>query len=512
MLNETIKTFKFIKQFKKFKNSEDEVVKQRALLYIKNMLKTEGGVFRKFIQYSGTSASEMKEIQDLSQDKLEGIPLEEVLEVLHKNLGDKADCISEVSTSAIAASVGQVHFAKLLLKNSIDKVDIAIKIQYPNIKQTFINQLKILNILPKTMALTPMKKWGIDIVAYQKELSNLIDHECDYRLEAAELDLWEGYLKDHHNCSVPKVYHEFSNEYVLVQSLVDGVLIDNVVEDWSDSEKKNIGEKLINAYFSLLFKNRTMQGDTNHGNFLFNRNRQEIIFIDLGQTIKFENKFINALLYILDRKFKNQSYCSLSFFVSLGFDKGKLENISQKLDLIIDILFEPLFANSSNNLNDWHYKKQLDLLLGEDKWWFRSAGGTDFFLFMKSFMGLKNLICKLDVNIFFKGILKVILDDLGSSNIMIPIVHTEVKLNVESQSKNLKILIIDNNEEKVKMTLPFMAIFDIDQYLNEQMLETIKKKKINLENIIQNALKDGGKPKEVFRLEYDKKTIVVDFI
>ena len=57
-----------------------------------------------------------------------------------------------------------------------------------------------------------------------------------------------------------------------------------------------------------------------------------------------------------------------------------------------------------------------------------------------------------------------------------------------------------------------MAIFDIDQYLNEQMLETIKKKKINLENIIQNALKDGGKAKEVFRLEYDKKTIVVEFI
>ena len=512
MLSETIKTFKFIRQFRKFKHSEDEVVKQRALLYIKNMLKTEGGVFRKFIQYSGTSPKEMKEIQDLNQDKLEGIPLDEILKVLHDKLGDKADDITEISTDAIAASVGQVHFGKLKQSGNSDKIDIAIKIQYPNIKKTFINQLKVLNILPASMSITPLKKWGIDITSYQNELNHLIEQECDYRKEAAELDLWQEYLKNESHCFVPKVFHEYSNEFVLVQSLVDGVLIENVQEYWTQTEKKDIGEKLVKAYFYLLFKYRTMQGDTNHGNFLFNRKKQEVIFIDLGQTIHFEEKFINALIYILDKKYNEESYCSLSFFVALGFDKSKLENITPKLDLIINVLFEPLFTNFANDLNDWDYKKQLDLLLGEDKWWFRSAGGTDFFLFMKSFMGLKNLICKLNTKVFFKGILQNILKELNSNNITIPIVSSNEETHFESHSKNIKILIIDKNVEKVKMTLPFMAIFDIDQYLNEPMLETIKNQKMNLQEIIQNALKDGGLPKEVFRLEYDEKKIIVEFI
>jgi predicted unusual protein kinase regulating ubiquinone biosynthesis (AarF/ABC1/UbiB family) len=362
------------------------------------------------------------------------------------------------------------------------------------------------------MSITPMKKWGIDITSYQNELNHLIEQECDYTKEAAELDLWQEYLKNESHCFVPKVFHEYSNEFVLVQSLIEGVLIENVQEYWTQTEKKDVGEKLVKAYFYLLFKYRTMQGDTNHGNFLFNRKKQEVIFIDLGQTIHFEEKFINALIYILDKKYNEETYCSLSFFVALGFDKSKLENITPKLDLIINILFEPLFTNFANDLNDWDYKKQLDLLLGEDKWWFRSAGGTDFFLFMKSFMGLKNLICKLNTTIFFKGILQNILKELNSNNITIPIVSSNESTHFESHSKNIKILIIDKNVEKVKMTLPFMAIFDIDQYLNEPMLETIKNQKINLQEIIQNALKDGGLPKEVFRLEYDEKTIVVEFI
>lgn len=504
MLSEGFKTFKFIRHFKKLKNAKDDIAKQRALLYLKELLKTEGGVLTKFLQYQGTSANEVKEIQELTQQKLEGISLEDINQILKSNLGEKYKDLKDVSTDAIAASVGQVHFAKL------NGEDIAIKIQYPDIKRTFIDQLKLLNVLPAAMSVTPMRKWGIDLKSYQVELTRLIEQECNYNHEANQLDDWEKYLKDQKHCFVPKTYREYSNESILVQSYIDGVQVESVVEHWTEEEKRDIGEKLIRSYFNLFFNHKIIQGDTNHGNFLFNREKMNIYFIDLGQTVSFEDNFVNAFIYILERIYNEKEYSSLSFFVALGFDEKKIEHITDKLDLLIEILFQPLFADYAYNLNEWDYKKELDYLLGDDKWWFRSAGGTEFFLFMKSFMGLKNLICKLDIKVFFKGILNDELKAIGTRSI--PILSQDPESKIKAHSTHIGILVKEGDFEKVKMTIPLVAIFDIREYFDEKTQKKIKEQNINLDEIIKNALNDGGKPKEIFHLDIDKKTISVSLV
>ncbi len=501
MLKQGIKTLKFIKEFKKYNNSKDEIVKKRALLYLKELLKTEGGLLTKFLQYKGTSTEELKEIQDLSQQVLEGIAVEEIVDILKYNFPDNYEKIENISNYAVAASVGQVHFANL------SGEDIAIKIQYPDIKETFIDQLKVLNVLPKMMEFSPLKKWGINLGEYQLELQKLIEQECNYKHEARQLVLWKKYLIPIDGCSVPDVIEEFSNEFILTQSFINGVKVDEA-KCWNKDDKKKVGDTLAKAYFHLFLNEKITQGDTNHGNFLFEQFNKHVYFIDLGQTIHFSDEFVKAFLYLIDAKYNNKDFCSLSFFIGIGFDQLKLEHLGHKLDLIIDILFEPLLSERAFDVNTWNYKKDLDLLLGEDKWWFRSAGGTEFFLFMKSFMGIKNLLAKLEVKIFFRSIISEIMSSKKDQNYSI-MLQTKVESRIESHSKNIKILVVEKGIEKVKLTIPFMAIFDIEDYFDHDVKKRITSQNIDIKDVIQNALADGGRPKEFFHLVLDEKEITL---
>ncbi len=504
MIGESLKTIKFIKHFRAYHKSEDEVVRKRALLYLKELLKTEGGILTKFLQYKGTSPHELAEINELTQQKLEGIPIEEIRSILSSSLGDKADDVQDLSDFAIAASVGQVHFAQ------IDGKSVAIKVQYPNIKKTFLEQLKIFKILPTVLKASPLKKWGIDIGAYQKKLQQLIEQECDYKHEASELKKWNDYLGPLYFAHVPLVLENYSTDNIITQTQMKGVLVEGLGEITTPKQRKQMGENLIHAYFHLLFNHGVTQGDTNHGNFLFNTKSNDVYFIDLGQTIEFTVEFKNAILYLVDCRLNDKDFSPYSFLVAIGFDAKKLIPLENKLNLIVEILFQPLFANYANNLNNWDYKKELDLLLGEDKWWFRSAGGTEFFLFMKSFMGVKNLICKLDVDIFYRGILKEISESINGDHFEIPILTPTTSEEVASDQ--ISISVMEGEREKVKMTLPFMAIFELEQYFNETITKKIEEKNIDIKKVVQNALKDGGKPKEIFSLAYDNKVISINLI
>ena len=508
MLSEGIKTYKFIKHFKQYQSSKDELVRKRALLYLKDLLSTEGGLLTKFLQYKGTSAEELEELSELSSSKIEGIEYSEIMKVLSQELGTRAQDFKLISEDAIAASVGQVHFATL----GADKV--ALKIQYPNIKQVFIEQLKLLKVLPSIMNLGPMKKWGVDISVYQKELSRLVEQECDYSYEARELELWRGYLLEHSNCHVPKLYPEYSTSSVIVESFIDGQSIDDIKKEWSSPEKLAVSKTLISAYFDLFLKHRVIQGDTNHGNFIFKRSDLSVYFIDLGQTIRFSQRFVSAFLYILDAKLNSKPYCAFSFFIAIGFDEDKIKLIANKLDLILDILVQPLVCEYAIDLKDWRYREELDLLLGDEKWWFRSAGGTEFFSFMKSFLGLKNLFSKLNINTFFRKILVEQIDQFSADVKVIELFEISEFCFETKPSTKLLIHVQEGDVDKVKLTLPFMSIFDLGRYLDATIIQKIEGQGVDFEEIIRSALDDGarllpGQSKTIFTYEEDLKTITI---
>jgi predicted unusual protein kinase regulating ubiquinone biosynthesis (AarF/ABC1/UbiB family) len=507
MIKEGIKTFKFVREFKNLKNADDDVSRKKALIYIKEILGNEGGLLIKLLQYLGTKQADIDEV--LRSDdghRTIGISKDEIIEILKSKYGSLFSNLYDLSDTAYPASVGQVHKAKL---ESGDQV--AVKVQYPKIKKVFTEQLRLLKLLPSMTNATSMKKWGIDFKNYQMNLEKMIQQECNYYFEIDELKAWEKYLINNNDCKVPKVYDEFSKEDVYVQEFIDGDFLDEVNLNWLESEKKIIARNLTNVYFDLFFNNSVAQGDTNFGNFIFTRSTDGVVinFIDLGQSVHFSKQFVLSVACALHNEINGIEYSRIGFLRDIGFDVKKLQHIAGKADLIIEILFEPFNANYAYNVNSWKYKESLDLLLGEDKWWFRSAGGTEFFFFMKSFMGIKNIIAQLDVTVFYNQILKDLLDKFDLGDFKISNVALDEKYQLHTHGKQLIVIVLEDNKEKVKVTLPFNALFDLGEYLDPEVKDSIQSQGYNIENLVRESLKDGGRPKDVFHIIEGNKEYIV---
>lgn len=499
MIKRGIKTLQLIKNYKALSQAKNDIARERALLFLKNLLKEEGGIFTKFLQYQGTKQDEINSILAKNPHELMGIPFKEIQEIVYREFPLLYDEIKNLNSEGLAASVGQVHFAHF------KDQEIAIKIQYPNIKQTFKEQFKLLNLLPKAMNVSPMRKWGFDLDGLQQKMEELINLETDYLREARELKSWKELLKFHPHVSVPEVVEELSNARILTTTRIDGIHIQDISRVPSMTRKKYV-ENLVSAYLDLMLNHRVIQGDTNHGNFLFGEYDEKVTFIDLGQTVKLSESFIDAFHYLLQKKYRNDNEIHyLSLFNALGFDVNKLSPIEARLPLLVEILFEPFLVPFQYDLSTWDYKKRLDTLLGEEKWWFRSAGNTEFFLFMKSFMGLKNLLVKLWPKLYLKSLVSPY---ISKNKIELPLVDN---LPEEKQYKATKVEVqlLEDGRQKVHLKLPLMAIFNLEEYFSESTAILISQKGHNLEQIVKDALYDGGMPKVFFHEMIGKKEIIL---
>ena len=124
-----------------------------------------------------------KDLEKL-QDKLPPFTKKEASQILKNELGEEVFInIHEFSEPVAAASIAQVHFAKIK-KNGIDK-NVAIKVLRPSIQKIFNEELDALmllayaieNIVRKTKRLKL-----VEVVYLLKEITNI---EMDLRFEAA---------------------------------------------------------------------------------------------------------------------------------------------------------------------------------------------------------------------------------------------------------------------------------------------------------------------------------------
>ena len=137
----------------------------------------------------------------------------------------------------------------------------------------------------------------------------------------------------------------------------------------------------------------------------------------------------------------------------------------------------------------------------------------DFFLFMKGFLGLKNLLNLWNVNLNWNQIGKEIISQHQLPTEIIPPFEGRSGINhARHHGKNIQVRVVDGTKEKVKLTMPFMTIFDLDDFIDEEVKEQIKREGHDLDKIIQEALIDGGKPKELVNIKKGHKTYFVAIV
>lgn len=503
MIKQGIKAYKFAKTFKKYKQADSEAEKVKAAKLLSRFFEEEGGVFLKVAQYLGTQKDQAQQIQDLSLKNDSVLSHELFIELLENHLEREFKSVFEsIDDKPYSASIGQVQQGKLLTGE-----DVAIKVQYPFIKDKLDEQLKLLNLIPTGV---PEKKWGVDIGAYKQMIKKLLDKELDYSFERSLQEQAIEAFAEFPFIYVPKTYSEYSNDRILVSEFIEGLDVDDI-KLFSYEDKRSFAENLLKTFILMIYKG-CFQADSNHGNFLFLKPNHQIVLIDFGQFKILDKDFSKTMLSLLYGMVTEKELDYASFMVGLGFNEKKMIKIQSSLEVIARILFEPFLKDYPYDLNNWGYKRKIDLCLGEDKWWFRSAGGENFFLLMKSFMGVKNLIEKLDVNLHWRKCFLDIVSDIDNEFLNFTPPKSSVLRAPVFMGNAVSVLFIENGVTKVQLKLGIGVLFDFRDTIGEDVVQKLEAEGINVDEIAQEALKSGARPMKLFELKDEKKDIIVEIV
>lgn len=491
---------------KKLQRSQSETERLLAKRALAGLFADARGITMKVGQlFAGTDGE--TPFQTLVES-IEPLPLKVMIPLLEAELGQKYQKVFRAIAPAIAAaSLGQVHFAEL--KNG-DKV--AVKIRYPDISAAVDAELRLVGMLP---GVGPVKRWGFDLEAYKKSLRDNMRRELDYRSEAQRQDDF-GRNVQVPGLKVPKVYMDLCRERVLVQSRAEGLLIDQIGH-WPEQERLAIGQTLMMTLFKSLFVAGEVHGDPHPGNIFYSHDQNgqpQLTLLDYGCTITIAEPRRLALLKLIVGCRERNPTKPLDCFAALGFDGKKLGIISGSLPALCQILFKPFLLNHAFNAEQWQLAQGVKDLLGDYRWWFRSAGPSDLFLLMRAFQGLIQQLQQLDVNLYWWPLLqqavgRELLERADAYEL--PAVELEESglkvLSFDQQATLLCVRVTEGREQRVLVKMPAEAVLDLEHLIPEDVLmRIISSGTIDLTQLGDSIRANGIIPQQLFVFEDRQKT------
>ena len=239
-----------------------------------------------------------KDLEKL-QDKVPAFDLYDAKKIIKKEIGEKQfNNIIEISEPIAAASIAQVHIAKI--KNENQEKQVAIKILRPDIEKLFNEELDALMLFAYIIENTIPKAKRLKLVEVVHLLREITNIEMDLRFEAAAAnELYENTEQDH-GFNVPKIYWNYTTKKILTLDKVEGISIrehDKLKNLGVDLKK--LAENLIQHFLKQAVRDGFFHGDMHQGN-LFVDNKGNIIPVDfgiMGRLDKNNRKFLAEILY-----------------------------------------------------------------------------------------------------------------------------------------------------------------------------------------------------------------------
>jgi predicted unusual protein kinase regulating ubiquinone biosynthesis (AarF/ABC1/UbiB family) len=144
--------------------------------------------------------------------------------------------------------------------------EVAVKIQYPGISRTI--RADVRNLLALMTPLRVTRDWE-NGKEQLEELARALETETDYEQEARTLEKARSLFHEDDGVIVPHVYAEYSTRRVLTMEFVKGMHIHEFLAGRPSQELRNhFGEKMMLAWYRMLFSGRMNYIDWHPGNFL----------------------------------------------------------------------------------------------------------------------------------------------------------------------------------------------------------------------------------------------------
>ena len=211
-----------------------------------------------------------KKLESL-QDRLPPFSIIEAKQIIKNDLGrDTYNSIIEISEPVAAASIAQVHKAKINDNGTIK--DVAIKILRPNIKKVFneeIDAMMLFAFLVESLIKKTKRLKLVEVVFLLKEITNL---EMDLRFEAAAANEYAENTKNDAGFRVPKIYWNYTSENVMTLDWIDGVSIRETEElKKQNIDTNKIAEDIIQHFLRHAVRDGFFHADMHQGNVFVDR-------------------------------------------------------------------------------------------------------------------------------------------------------------------------------------------------------------------------------------------------
>jgi len=319
-----------------------------------------GTTFIKLGQFLATRpdiiGDEMAKDLEKLQDKVPAFELYEAKKVIKKEIGEKQyQNIIEIGEPIAAASIAQVHFAKI--KNENQEKQVAIKILRPDIEKLFNEELDALMLFAYIVENTVSKAKRLKLVEVVHLLREITNIEMDLRFEAAAAnELYENTKLDK-GFNVPKIYWNYTTKKILTLDKVNGISIREQKKlDDQGVNLKQLAENLIQHFLKQAVRDGFFHGDMHQGN-LFVDSKGNIVPVDfgiMGRLDKNNRKFLAEILY----GFIQRDYLKVA---EVHFQAGLVPQNASKDEFAqaLRSVGEPIFGQSIKDISGGNLLAQL---------------------------------------------------------------------------------------------------------------------------------------------------------
>ena len=237
-------------------------------------------------------------------------------------------------TPMAAASIGQVHRGR-----TIDGRDLAIKVQYPGVRDSIDSDVDNIATLMRVSGVVPKT---LDVTSILSEAKRQLHEEADYEREGRYLARFGALLADEADFRVPALHADLTRSSVLAMSHVAGVPIETLAEA-SQEERDRVVTLLIQLLLRELFEFGLMQTDPNFANYLYDPDTRQIVLLDFGAARDLPPAIVEGYRSLLragiaaDREAARQAALDIGFFAA----DANAERQEQAMALF-DLAMEPL--------------------------------------------------------------------------------------------------------------------------------------------------------------------------
>jgi predicted unusual protein kinase regulating ubiquinone biosynthesis (AarF/ABC1/UbiB family) len=220
--------------------------------------------------------AELTEILSRLRQQAYSMPLGQVAEVLNKSWGDGWEKqFSRFSFTPLAsASIGQVHEAL-----TRDGRRLAIKIQYPGVRQSIDSDVDNVSTLLSLLKLVPADVLG----SLLDEAKRQLHAEAEYLGEADHLRDYGSRLDPVLGFVVPTVDAALTTSEVLAMEFMEGTPIEWLARADQD-RRDSVATRMLELSLTEFFDWGLVQTDPNYANFLYQSDTDRIVLLDFGAT------------------------------------------------------------------------------------------------------------------------------------------------------------------------------------------------------------------------------------